>query len=95
MHAKKVSLKNFAKNELKQLIKRMDEESISDLLTRINNQKTWDRIVWYLEWLSVKEQQRYVKTISEIVRKRNIDWNVRMKLRDAVTKNQSKVILLQ
>jgi len=94
-HAKKVSLQNFAKDELKKLIKQMDKEPISDLLKRITNQKTWDKIVWYLEWLPEKGQEHWIKTISEIIQKRNVDYNIGMKLRESAMKNHSKVIILQ
>ena len=95
MHTKKISLRNFTKAEFKKLIEQMNTEPISDLLKRITNQKTWEIVVWYLEWLSVKQQEYWIKAISGAISKRSIDFDITIKLRETALKNNVKISILQ
>jgi len=90
---KKLTLKEFSLSELKNWYGKLRELPKNELLKEMNNERTWDRITWYLEWLPIELQRRWTKKIKKLFGKNKID--IQTILRQAALKNHSKIIIFE
>lgn len=87
----KLTLKEFSQSELKNWYEKVKKLPKNELLKEINNDGTWNRITWYLEWLPIELQRRWTKKIKKLFGKNKID--IQTILRQTALKNHSKIII--
>jgi len=90
---KKLTLKELSLSELKNWYGKVGKLPKNELLKEMNNEGTWNRITWYLEWLPIELQRRWTKKIKKLFGKNKID--IQTILRQVALKNHSKIIIFE
>jgi len=90
--AEKLTLKEFSQSELKAWYERIKNLPKNELLKEANNESTWDRIIWYLEWLPITLQKQWWEKIKKLFEKSHINAAI---LRRHALKNKSKIIIFE
>jgi len=93
MKEKKKTLRKWSAEELDKICKGMETKPISDIEKEMQNSNFWNKLIWYLEWVSAPKQHGFIKKMDKIIRQRKINIGLVEKLKEFAFKNKVRIII--